>query len=297
MTTLQFHTIEYPPTANPGCQRQGNASSRALSPKGSLTVETALALPLVLAVLLALLQLITASVFQSRLQTAMSRVGRRLSYYYYAVEELKGEEERTLLSSLVEGAIFLAASETVIKGLVLDELKGDETAKYLVEGGKDGISFLLSHYDQSEETIYITASYTVRIPFLALLPGVPVYQGTAHRVWTGRAMQESTEEELVYVTEESKVYHTHLSCGSLSLQVKEILKAALSSARNSSGEIYRACEFCGNGSGDRVYISVYGNRYHYDRNCSGLKRTVSTIPKSQIGDRTLCKRCAKKSGQ
>ena len=251
-------------------------------------------IPLVLAVLLSLLQLITASVFHSRLQEAMSSVGRRLSYYYYAVEEIKGDEERSLISSVVEGAVFLVASETVVRGLVMDELKGDETAEFLVDGGKNGLSFLLSHYAPEEETIYVTARYTVKIPFLAMMPGIPVYQGTAHRVWTGRIMEESTEEELVYVTENSKVYHTHLSCGSLSLSIKEIPKVSLSSARNSSGEIYRACEFCGAGSGERVFVSVYGNRYHFDRNCSGLKRTVSTIPVSEIGERTLCKRCAKK---
>ena len=294
MTTLQFNTIEYPPTATPGCQKQGNASFRALFPSGSLTVEAAIAFPLILAVLLSLLQLITASVFHSRLQNAMSSVGRRLSYYYYAVEEIKGEEDRSLVSSLVEGAVFLVASETVVKGLVMDELEGDETAEFLVEGGKSGISFILSHYDPEEETIYVTARYTVRIPFLAITPGIPVYQGTAHRVWTGRVMQESSEEAFVYVTEGSKVYHTHLSCGSLSLSVKEIPTAALSAARNSSGETYRECEFCGSSDGGRVFVSVYGNRYHSDRNCSGLKRTIRSLPVSEIGDRTLCKRCAKK---
>lgn len=258
-------------------------------------METALSLPLILTVLLALLQFIGASVFQAKLQCAMGSVGRRLSYYYYAVEELKGEEERSIVSSLVEGVVFLAASETVIKGLVMEELEGEKSPDQLVEGGRNGISFALSHYDSQSETIYLTASYRIRIPFLEMIPGIQMYQGTAHRIWTGRPMQEGTSEELVYVTEDSKVYHSHLSCGSLSLRVKEIPKENLKEARNSSGEIYRPCEFCGSGSGERVFISVYGNRYHFDRNCSGLKRTVSTIPLSEVGDRTLCKRCAKKS--
>ena len=294
---IEYLTTETSKRKNP----RGNVFHGALfrsAEQGSLTVEAAMAFPLVLVLVLSLFQVFGAVVFANKLQSAIGNVGRRLSYYYYAVEEIKGEEERSLVSSLAEGVVFLAASETVIKGLVMEDLKGERNPSNLVKGGREGISFVLSHYNPKEERIYVTARYEIKIPFLEWMDlTIPVVQGTVHRVWTGRAMPEGTNEELVYVTENSKVYHTHLSCGSLSLRVKEIPKANLSAARNASGEIYRACEFCGNGSGDKVFVSVYGNRYHFDRNCSGLKRTVMTIRMSEVGDRTLCKRCAARSGQ
>lgn len=282
---------------------QGNASFRALlraRARGSLTVEAALITPFIFLVMVSLMQLFGAAVFQSKLQRAIENVGRRLSYYYYAIEEIEGDEERSLIADAVGAGLVLVASETVVKGLVLEELRNDGTTDNLIKGGKNAISFAFTYFDREHETLHMTARYEVKIPFLELLGlniTVPVVQGTAHRIWTGRELPEGDDEEMVYVTENGSVYHTHLSCGSLSLQVKEISRLALDSARNADGEIYRACEYCTHGQAEHLYVSVYGNRYHYDRNCSGLKRTIKTIPISQVGDRTLCKRCAKRSGQ
>ncbi len=295
--TTDFYKIEYYESSIPN-DSQGNAVFCTLArykPRGSLTVEAALTLPLILAVLLTFMQFFGAIVFQAKLQSAMENVGRRRSHYYYAVEEIKDEDERSLLSDLAEGVVFLVASETVIKGLVLEELQGARSPDGLIVNGKSGISFALSHYSPEDEIIYLTARYKIKIPFLEILRAtVQVYQGTAHRIWTGRALPEAEEEQLVYVTENGTVYHTHLSCGSLSLGIKETTLKKVGQARNTSGGKYYPCEYCGDGTGDKVYITTYGDRYHFDRNCSRLKRSITSIPNSQVGDKTLCKRGAKK---
>lgn len=292
--------IEYQKTEENQPKKQGNAFHYTFplkkTSRGSLTVEAAIVTPLVILLFLALTQLFGAIIVQTRLQSAMSDIGRRLSYYYYAVEEVRDEEERTLLSEAAEGVLFLAASETVVKGLVLEELGDAKGLDLLVQGGRNGISFAESGYDSGRGEIDVIANYKIRFPLL-LLPsaGISVRQGSAHRAWIGRVSVAETEESIVYITENSQVYHTHLSCGSLSLSVKEISFQNAENARNASGGKYYACELCGSGSDSKVYVTSYGDRYHLNRNCSGLKRTVSSIPVSAIGGRSLCRRCAGRS--
>ena len=40
-----------------------------------------------------------------------------------------------------------------------------------------------------------------------------------------------------------------------------------------------------------IYITSQGNRYHTQLNCSGLKRTIYTVPLSQTGGRGRCSKC------
>ena len=67
----------------------------------------------------------------------------------------------------------------------------------------------------------------------------------------------------------------------------------VSQRRNDNGEKYSPCETCSrhqNPSGT-VYITGSGNRYHNDASCSGLKRTVRLVKKSQLGNMHVCSKC------
>lgn len=271
--------------------------------KGSLTVEAALILPLFLLVIAPVLKLFSFLEFQAEAFTALQATGRQLSGYYYAAEQLGSgeddrEEEKKELETIIGLGISLVASETVVRSTVLEKIPEDGDFYRDVRGGRDGIHFAGSRYDAEGERIVLEMWYEIRLPLLGetFLPAIHSLQKTSHRVWTGRDLPEKTEEEYVYVTETGKVYHTHLSCGSLSLRVNTVTPEALKTARNEAGEIYRACEICNATASGTLYISVYGNRFHSDRQCAGLKRTILTIPRSEIGDRALCKRCAAKGG-
>ena len=56
---------------------------------------------------------------------------------------------------------------------------------------------------------------------------------------------------------------------------------------------YHACESCSRGQapGSTVYITKSGNRYHNDKNCSGLPRSVRLVQESAAGNLHACKRC------
>lgn len=262
--------------------------------EGSFAIEAAVALPVILMVLISVIQLFTAAVFQVRLTHAMEQVGRRLSYYYYAAAELT-EEEQKEASAAVKSVIIAAVSETLVKGLITEELSTITSGDMLIEGGTGGISYLMSYYDPSTESIHLNASYRIRFLFLPVRGfTIPVEQATSHRVWTGREMEETEEEEIVYIAESGKVYHTALSCTYLSLKINEVKRSKVGDLRNAEGGKYYECELCRDTGGTNVFISTYGARFHYDKNCSGLKRTIESIPISKVGDRTLCKRCQKR---
>lgn len=119
------------------------------------------------------------------------------------------------------------------------------------------------------------------------------------RAWNGRD-EASAEEgsgsngEYVYVTDNMSVYHTSSRCTHLDLSIHAVKPASVSGLRNASGGIYHTCEKCqAHPAGGLVYITPYGDCYHSDPSCSGLKRTVRLVERSEI-DAGLCRcsRCA-----
>ena len=138
-------------------------------------------------------------------------------------------------------------------------------------------------------------------PVGALIPLPKVWMHNTVKVhaWTGaeesgKGSGNSTEpEEMVFVTESGSVYHTKASCRYLNLSITQVSGSSVSQRRNDNGEKYSPCETCSrhqNPSGT-VYITGSGNRYHNDASCSGLKRTVRLVKKSQLGDMHVCSKC------
>ena len=281
--------------------RQRNTLVSALHMEGSFSIEAALAIPVFLIALLSFLIFFPAGIAEARLNSAMEHVGSRLASYYYAVEELEEAEQsggdpgflESALSGAVGSVLWAPVAETLVKSMVLQELGETWAGETLVKNGAQSISFFGSRYDKAQESIILNASYRVRTPFSGILDlSLPVSVRTAHRVWSGKEMEGGlSDEEMVYVTKTGTVYHDSLSCTHLKLSIREVSKAQVDKLRNEDRAKYYPCEFCGDRSGSTVFITNYGNRYHYSRNCSGIRRDIKSIPLSQVGDRGLCSRC------
>ena len=130
------------------------------------------------------------------------------------------------------------------------------------------------------------------------LPAKWNYNSVKVHAWTGASWEETSDpnespEKMVYVTASGTVYHKSLDCSHLKLSVSRISGSEVSSKRNDSGEKYYACESCSKGQkpGSYVYITKSGNRFHNDRTCSGLKRTVRLVKESKAANLSVCKRC------
>ena len=121
-----------------------------------------------------------------------------------------------------------------------------------------------------------------------------VWVGDTKEKWTGNS---GGSEEMVYITENESVYHTSASCTHIHLSIHVGSKDAVENLRNEYGERYQSCAKCrGDANGGTVYYSDKGNCYHSSAACSGLKRTVKLVKKSEVSGKQMCQRCQAREG-
>jgi len=265
---------------------------------GSLTLEAALVLPIVIMLLTAVMTLTSMMMTEVRIQKAMEDTAASAAGAAYAVTGLTEGEKGTLIGTAGGSIALMTVSEQTVKNRV-KEAAGENFAEASgIEGGWDGISFLGTRYDSDSGDMTILAAYSLKVPFFYSFGAkIRLSQKVVHRAWIGKPSAGEGAEEIVYITQSGTVYHTSLACSHLKLSVSSVRKTAVSARRNADGSKYRPCEVCGEEEADTVYITNYGDRYHTNRNCPGLKRTIMSLPLSQVGGRPLCKTCKKRSGQ
>ena len=105
---------------------------------------------------------------------------------------------------------------------------------------------------------------------------------------------EGEDAQIVYMTENGIVYHEDYNCSYLRLSIRYIPLDELDGVRNESGGKYHACDKCVIGSAmTGIYITENGGKYHNSLSCSGLKRTIHAVKRSETGGAGACSRCSK----
>lgn len=132
----------------------------------------------------------------------------------------------------------------------------------------------------------------------AAFPDAVMVNGCVMHKWIGYdpgendGAWEEQKEEFVYITKSGVAYHRDRACIYLnpSIEITGIEQAK--GAVNGSGEKYRACEICG-GNSSVVYITAEGSRYHSTVSCSGLRRTINSVPLSEAleAGKHACPKC------
>ena len=146
--------------------------------------------------------------------------------------------------------------------------------------------------------IHLPSVYTYQAPVSVVpLPRLVMTNHVKVHPWTGyhgRSEEAGPNEEMVYVTLNGGVYHTNSSCSYLNLSIRQTSGSSVDQLRNQYGAKYHACEICSDQQQPSavVYITDTGNRYHNHASCSGLKRTVRLVKKSELGSMHHCQRCA-----
>lgn len=236
----------------------------------SITVEAALVLPVFLFAALSVLYLNKLLVYEEEVQWALDRIAREASVEY-AVSEKK---------AVVTPAYYMVK----MKRYVSDDLQ---------------ISMLRSTFDEESQEICLTADYAAHAPFPMISSRLFVMtQRVRTRAFTGvdtRAVEESGDDELVYVTKSGGVYHRDLSCSYLKLSISQIRYEDLAFLRSESGAKYYACESCCKGRAflgeEQIFICNYGNRFHSIRSCQKITRSIRQIKRSETGGRLPCSKC------
>lgn len=270
-------------------KRVSSFASRKL--KGSLTVEAAFALPFFLFFILQIMSVINMIGMQSRLSAALHQTGNQMAFAGYAYEKSVG-------SILPDGLGSVALTTVYARDQILDYAGRDYLDKSCIKNGASGLSFTGTSIMVHNDIIEICLSYQIEPMFpimgFSSFAASQCYYG---RAWTGydveSGISDLTEEDpMVYVTETGTVYHTNRNCTYLNPSVEAVSTDDLDNNRNGSGGKYYACELCGiKNPGGTVYITSQGSSYHCSMSCSGLKRTIYTIPLSQTNGRGQCSKC------
>ena len=241
-----------------------------ISGKGSLTVEAALILPMFIMGLLTLVSVLFMSNVCRRIQASLLFEAQELAIGF-------DDEQKTQIS------------------VVADEIAGglSECDLRLIENGKDGIDMTGSYADDEYIRLCVSCDLVPFTGFFGALK-IPFKRTCLTHAWCGYKNGFVPDEEYVYVTDDSEVYHIDRNCSHLRLTIKEVTTGELPDLRNNDGKRYRPCEIChGSLSGEKLYITPEGDRYHNSTTCSGLKRTVRAVRLSNAGDRRPCSRCGR----
>ena len=211
-------------------------------------------------------------------QDALEDTGRTLSVYA-AVKDSQEEEYAVLAKSM-----FIAKA------------REDDNIRKFVTGNVFGITFSESSFEGND--ICLRVHYQMKFP-VSLLGKKSFWlsQQTIYRKWTGWKDELGIQDgdRWVYIAEQGTVYHKTSGCTYLNLSIQSVEDVQIAEYRNENGEKYHKCEFCADkiNKFERVYITNYGNKYHTDLNCSGIKRTIEMVRLSDVEGKGACSKCWK----
>ncbi len=233
-----------------------------MSPKGTLTLEASLIVPILAMILVMVLFGFRMLQVQTCVETAINHAAKETAVY--AAET--GDDDETKLKLL---GIAMATKW----------LNKTQCPTEYIKGKALGISYL--NTNAKGDYITIIASYKMSFPFEFFYKKTSKITQTAiSRKWTGydKSNMGEGDDEIVYVTKSGTAYHSSTSCHYLSLSIQTVLVSSVSGCRNISGAKYYACPLCcKNNITQSVYITDYGTNYHTSLTCSGLKRTIYTM--------------------
>ncbi len=209
-----------------------------------------------------------------------------------------GNSSQEDINSILEMAEGTAISYTYVRYRMIDELGEDYLNSSPLTNGTNSLNFYGSSIDAGNDCIDIRLSYRVGTPFdIAGIRSFMMAGRFYGHLWNGYAVSgntaEETREQIVYITENSEVYHLTTACTHLRLSVRAVDYADVGDERNRGGGNYYPCEICARGDApETVYICSEGDRYHYNGECYTLTRTYTAVPISEVVDsRRPCSRC------
>ena len=267
--------------------------------KAGMTVEASVALPLFLFFFFHLGCAIEMIRLQGNLQLALWQVGSKMAVYGYVMDSGEAPESSEGWWKDLAGAVI---SATYVKGQIVDAAGADYLNASPLTDGTGSLQLWESDIFGPDDEMDIIVTYSVS-PW-ARLVGFSAFR-MANRyyghIWNGYGLSDSgdTEENVqtVYVTETGTVYHISTECTHLNLSVRSVLAFDIDNWRNQGGGRYYPCGKCAGGAlvPNVFYITEEGDRYHYSADCSGLKRTTSSMTLEQALDAGSrpCSRCGR----
>lgn len=256
-----------------------------------MTLEAAFALPFFLFAVINILYAVNIIGTQSRFNAALHQTGNKMAFAGYVYD-------RTVGGVIPDSIAGVAMTHLYARGQILEYIGKSDLEHSCVSGGAGGVSLAGSRVMEEGDIIDLRVSYRVK-PLITIMgfDGFTMSQRYYGKAWTGydvsgHVSDTGQEDPMVYITQTGTVYHMDRNCTYLNPSVKTVDAAVVDDLRNQSGGRYYSCEICGGSKAQgQVYITEQGSSYHSQINCSGLKRTIYTVPLSQVGGRGRCSKC------
>lgn len=286
----------HPSTVSRFMERTFLFASLSEKVNASMTVEASILLPLFLFFFLNLGCAIEMIRLHGNLQLALWEIGSKLSVYGYTVSSGEVPEDDSGEEDWWKELAGTAFASSYVKAQMI-KTAGEEYLNHSpLTNGAEGLQFWESEIFGSGDEIDIIVTYSVS-PWSSII-GISPFRMTnryyAH-IWNGYGLSgEEENTQIVYITASGTVYHLTKSCTHLQLSVSQVSASGVDDVRNQYGGKYHPCARCAKGNSPSFfYITTEGNRYHYDRECSGLKRTIYSISIEEATEEgyRACSRC------
>ena len=288
--------------------------------RGSMTVEAAVVLPCFLFFFINLSSSLQMIALHGTLEYALHSAGNEVCLYGSLLtdpmKELggtghvsaadsnmevsgdSGAEANDYENSLMEYIQGGILSGTYVKYRMTGELGDEYLSGSPLKNGADSLLFFGSSISESTDIVDIKLSYSVKTPLDVIGAGDFYMAGRFYgHMWNGYEIEGTSEkldhEKIVYITEDSEVYHITTACTHLRLSVSGVEYDSLDECRNNGGGRYTPCEICARGEHPEIaYITSEGDRYHYSSECYTLTRNYTTVPLPEVEEsHRPCSRC------
>lgn len=221
--------------------------------EGSITVEASFSVPAFFLVLFAMMYLFEITGQQLSVQKRLSEQAKRYAAFG-------------------------------VKSVLLDSGEGD---------------YLPVQWETEKKPMICYCDYRRNIPVIGSdFFQAHIYQQVVVNSYCGRSMvpdKVAEGEGYAYLSEYGRVYHLDAACTYLNPGIERVAPYLLEKRRNQSGGTYKACESCCRGQSagiySFVYITPYGDRYHRIKDCSGLRRNIRKVKRSEVGGLPPCSKC------
>lgn len=270
LVVLYFRTI------SPKTIRYSFSNNKNRYRSASLTAEAALVFPVFFFAVYLLWQLFLLVLFQTEVCNKITEAAIKNAHLGYS--ERQTEVQDVDISWLYQPLLWNALPRS-------DRV---ENLWVVCEPEEDGTIQVLVHYRFVCEALFFTK---ITIPIRQNFRFYPWLGRTDADLFPGADPEE--EVDVVYMTEYGTVYHESRACGYLTVAVREVKASEVEEERNSFGKKYTLCERCDDKTtGQNVYISAGGTKYHWEASCPALKRTVTEKERKEVKDVPACHKCS-----
>lgn len=243
--------------------------------KASITIEASLVIPIFLFAVLCLIYTMEIQALHTQIR--------------FAVENAAKEEA-------AQAGVIPIVNASRLKQNIVNQIGRERLDRSILINGAEGIRCNKSYLSVFNDEIHVKAEYCIQLPFPEFTHiKMPLHEEMIIKAWTGKQNSNKNQDidTIVYITEYGRVYHEDSMCAYLAPKVKYAPYKDVKNLRNRYGEKYKRCTKCNYGEPlSGVYISEHGNKYHTSLSCSGLKRNVYAVKKSEVGIRKGCSKCA-----